>query len=180
MDRDRDARARPARLDPDAPARRRSRQSRTETTALPVAARRRPTRVPRPPHEAAPATHVAVVPRARCRVHQAQRAPRRHRLTLQPAEHPPATDIGRTPRSRCPNHTRLGRTLPRKRPAKRSTPPTSRPHLTPHPQPLTRRHLGTPTARSGLGDMVPSEPYRATPSTPRSGLRRPAASSPGP
>ena len=88
MDRDRDARARPARLDPDAPARRRSRQSRTETTALPVAARRRPTRVPRPPHEAAPATHVAVVPRARCRVHQAQRAPRRHRLT------PPA---GRTP-----------------------------------------------------------------------------------
>jgi len=45
---DRAPRTRPDRLDPSTRNRRRARQSRTETAALPTAARRRPTRVPRP------------------------------------------------------------------------------------------------------------------------------------
>ena len=52
--------------------RRRARQSRTETVALPAAARRRPTRVLRPPRQAAPPTHLAVDRRAARRVPEAR------------------------------------------------------------------------------------------------------------
>jgi peptidoglycan/xylan/chitin deacetylase (PgdA/CDA1 family) len=58
--RDRDARARHARLDPSAAARRRAFKGRAEAPSLPAAARRRPTRVLRPTREAAPPMHMAM------------------------------------------------------------------------------------------------------------------------
>ena len=51
---DRDARARPDRLDPSAAARRRARQSRAQAAALPAPARRRTPRVLRPARQAPP------------------------------------------------------------------------------------------------------------------------------
>ena len=75
--RDRDARARPDRLDPDPAARRRARQSRTETAALPAAARRRPARVPRPPRDSCDLQHLALGRRTGRRVPEAQSAPSR-------------------------------------------------------------------------------------------------------
>ena len=65
-------RPRPNRLDPGARAHRRARRLRAQDAALPAVAHRRPPRLPCPPRDAAPATHLALGERAGCRV----RAPR--------------------------------------------------------------------------------------------------------
>ena len=71
---DRDARARPARLDPSPRPRRRARQGRAQADPLPPVARRRSARVLRPPREAPPPEHMAVGGRARRRVPETQNA----------------------------------------------------------------------------------------------------------
>jgi Transposase DDE domain group 1 len=88
---DRDARARSDRLDPSTRARRRARQSRAETVALPAAARR-PARVLRPPRQATPARGLAVDRGAQGCLREAQDASCRHRLnTTRPAITPEQT-----------------------------------------------------------------------------------------
>ena len=103
---DRDARARPARLDPSTRPRRRVRQGRTQTHPLPPLAHRRSSRVLRPPREAPPPGHVAVGNRARRRLREAQSAPSPHRLTAatgRPHHHAGPSGHGRD--DGCP-HTR--------------------------------------------------------------------------
>ena len=78
---DRDARARPARLDPSTRPRWRALQSRTETAALPAVSRRRPARILRPSRQAAPPRGLAVDQRAQNRIREARDTPRRNRLT---------------------------------------------------------------------------------------------------
>src|SRR3954470_6721185 len=77
---DRAARARFDRLGPGAAARRRARQGRAQTAALPAPARRRSARIPRPARQAAPPTRLAMGRRAARRVPKAQDPPRRQRL----------------------------------------------------------------------------------------------------
>ena len=77
----------PDRLDPTARARRRARHLRTQDAALPAAAHRRPTRLPRPPRDPAPATRLALGRRARRRLRPPRRAPTTRALTPPPADH---------------------------------------------------------------------------------------------
>ena len=143
---DRDARARPDRLDPSPLPRRRARQGRTETLALPTAAPRRPARVLRTPRQAAPPHGLAVDRGAQGRVREAQHAPRRRPAEHQPPPHthppsrPPAT--GRD--HRCPN------THPNTSRRSRGNTPTARhttralPTTTSHPPPNPRRAVTPP------------------------------------
>ena len=97
--------------------RRRARQGRTETAALPAAARRRPARVLRPPRQAAPPRSLAVDRSAQGRVREAQDAPRRDRLTTSRRATHARADLPATGRDhRCPNtDAEHEPTLPRKR-----------------------------------------------------------------
>jgi hypothetical protein len=101
---DRDARARPACLDPSAAPRRRPRQGRAQARPLPAAARRRTARVLRPPREASPPEHLAMGGRAPRRVPKTQDTRSHQQLTaaagapttLQQTARPPGRD------HRCP------------------------------------------------------------------------------
>ena len=110
----------------------RARQSRTETDALPVAARRRPARVLRPPRQAAPPSSLALDRSAQSRVRETQDAPRRDRLNLSRA----ATHYPSRPPATSPDHP--ARTAPKTPPAfphKRAT--ASRARRTPRQPPPT-------------------------------------------
>ena len=92
---DRDARARPDRLDPSARPRRRARQGRAQAAALPATARRWAPRVLRPPREAPPPRHMAMGGRAPRRVPETQNARmpqaadnNRQRSRHHPEDHP--------------------------------------------------------------------------------------------
>ena len=74
-------RPRPDRLDPGARARRRARHLRTQDAALPAAPHRRPTGLPRPPRDPAPATQLALGRRPRGRLRPTERAPTTRALT---------------------------------------------------------------------------------------------------
>ena len=140
-------RPRPHRLDPAPRARRRPGRLRTQSAALPVAAHRRPSGLPRPPSDAAPPTQLALGPRAGRRLRTTRRAPTASTLTRQPAAHdhassrPPAGD-------HVPNDPPTRPAFPRGRPS--NSPTASRPTKSRRP-PSPRLTPRTPRARSGLG-----------------------------
>ena len=145
---DRDARARPDRLDPSTLPRRRARQGRTETAALPTAARRRPARVLRPPRQAAPPARPGPGrPSCSPRSRNSKRSPprpadtsRRPATTTQQTLRPPAAI---TAAANGPSRPRRFRESHEHRPHQHA-------HTPPPPSTPPARHLHALTARSGL------------------------------
>ncbi len=76
-----DDRPRPQRLDPGPVPARRAGELRAQDAALPAAAHRRPTRLPRPPSHAAPASHLALGQPSRRRLRAPTSTPTTRRLT---------------------------------------------------------------------------------------------------
>ena len=156
-------------------------KSRTETTALPAAARRRPARVLRPPRQAAPPRSLAVDRSAQGRVREAQDAPRRDRLTTSRPATPARADLPATGRdhlcqethSHTHRHSRANDTASDRR--------VHRHHRAPQNTATAgRTHLRALTARSGLRTRAPDAHPRPDAITAATRPNRPISKADGP